>query len=238
MAALAHREVAQRHDADEAPLRIDDGQAADLVLAPKLRAARTAGAGGVRTALRGRGWGVAGALAISGYTVLAVGLPTLALVAASVTRAVGLPPTPSNWTSANFRTALNAPTIDAIGNSIWLAGCAAFALTALGALVAALERRSRGVRKSVFFGHDFFEPALERIVRSRTQRAAQASMRLGGRHRRVVAFQHAGDLVESDLQHRAYVSTGRRAYAGHAGMRRGRNRWFDRWGVGPHNRSA
>ena len=117
---------------------------ADLVLAPKLRAARTAGAGGVRTALGGRGRGVAGALAISGYTVLAVGLPTVALVAASVTRAVGLPPTPSNWTSANFRTALNAPTIDAIGNSIWLAGCAAFALTALGALVAALERRRAG----------------------------------------------------------------------------------------------
>ena len=116
---------------------------ADLVLAPKLRAARTGG-GGVRTAVRGRGRGAAGALAISGYTALAVGLPTVALVAASVTRAVGLPPTPSNWTSANFRTALNAPTIDAIGNSIWLAGCAAFVLTALGALVAALERRRSG----------------------------------------------------------------------------------------------
>jgi iron(III) transport system permease protein len=117
---------------------------ADLVLGPKLRAARTAAPGGVRTAARRRGRSAAVVLAVSGYTVLAVGLPTVALVAASVTRAVGVPPTPSNWTTANFRTALTAPTVDAIGNSVWLAGAAAFALTALGALVAALERRRAG----------------------------------------------------------------------------------------------
>ena len=117
---------------------------ADLVLGPKLRAARTAAPGGVRTAARRRGRSATVVLAVSGYTVLAVGLPTVALVAASVTRAVGVPPTPSNWTTANFRTALTAPTVDAIGNSVWLAGAAAFALTALGALVAALERRRAG----------------------------------------------------------------------------------------------
>jgi iron(III) transport system permease protein len=117
---------------------------ADLVLGPKLRAARTAAPGGVRTAARRRGRSAAVVLAVSGYTVLAVGLPTVALVAASVTRAVGVPPTPSNWTTANFRTALTAPTVDAIGNSVWLAGAAAFALTTLGALVAALERRRAG----------------------------------------------------------------------------------------------
>ncbi|MGH8860934.1 MAG: ABC transporter permease, partial [Jatrophihabitantaceae bacterium] len=62
----------------------------------------------------------------------------------ALTRAVGLPPTPSNWTLDNFRAAMNGPSVDAIGNSVWLAACAAFALTALGALVAGLERRRAG----------------------------------------------------------------------------------------------
>jgi iron(III) transport system permease protein len=117
---------------------------ADLVLAPRLRATRTAQpAGAVLSA--GRSWrAVAAALGILGYTVLAVGLPTVALVAAAGTRAIGLPPTPSNWTLDNFRTALDGPTVDAIWNSVQLAALAAFALTALGAMVAALDRRRAG----------------------------------------------------------------------------------------------
>ena len=81
---------------------------ADLVLGPKLRAARTAGSrrrpDGGATARPGRGGGAG----VSGYTVLAVGLPTVALVAASVTRAVGVPPTPSNWTRRTSGQALTA----------------------------------------------------------------------------------------------------------------------------------
>jgi iron(III) transport system permease protein len=117
---------------------------ADVVLAPKLRAARTGRPSGVAAVASRRGPATAVGVAISGYTVLAVGLPTVALVAAAVTKAVGVPPTPSNWTLANFRSALSASTVDAIGNSGWLAVCAACALTALGALVAALERRRAG----------------------------------------------------------------------------------------------
>jgi iron(III) transport system permease protein len=92
-----------------------------------------------------RGWRAAvGALGIFAYTVLAVGLPTLALVAAAITRAVGLSPTPSNWTLDNFRTAVDAPTIDALWHSVQLAAMAACALTVFGVLVAILERRRAG----------------------------------------------------------------------------------------------
>jgi iron(III) transport system permease protein len=84
------------------------------------------------------------ALALVAYTVLAVGLPTLALLAAAVTRAVGLRPTPSNWTLDNFRTALDRPTIDAIWNSVQLAAIAAVTLTAFGLLIAVLERWRSG----------------------------------------------------------------------------------------------
>ena len=76
--------------------------------------------------------------------MLAVGVPTLALLAAAVTSAIGLRPTPSNWTLDNFRSALDAPTVDALWNSVQLATLAAFALTAFGVLIAALERRAAG----------------------------------------------------------------------------------------------
>ncbi len=117
---------------------------ADLVLGPKLRAIRTAQpAGAVSTT--GPSWrAVLPAVGVLGYTVLAVGLPTLALATTAITRSVGLPPTPSNWTLDNFRAALTGPTLDAVGNSLRLAAMAAFALTAFGALVAALERRRAG----------------------------------------------------------------------------------------------
>jgi iron(III) transport system permease protein len=114
---------------------------ADLVLAPRLRAIRTGQPAAAEQRAR-RSWRAgAAALLIAGYTLLVVGVPTVALLAAAVTRAIGVPPTPSNWTLANFRTALDGPTVDAIGHSLQLAALAAFALTAFGALVAALERR-------------------------------------------------------------------------------------------------
>lgn len=117
---------------------------ADLALGPKLRSARTAQPAGAVLATRRSARAAMPALALVAYTVLAVGLPTLALLAAAVTRAVGLRPTPSNWTLDNFRTALDRPTIDAIWNSVQLAAIAALALTAFGLLIAVLERWRSG----------------------------------------------------------------------------------------------
>jgi iron(III) transport system permease protein len=81
---------------------------------------------------------------LAGYLLLVVALPTLALSAASVTRAVGLPPTVSNWTLDNFRALMNATTADALQHSLELAATAAFLLVVLGALTALLERYRGG----------------------------------------------------------------------------------------------
>lgn len=117
---------------------------ADLALGPKLRAARTAQPAGAVLTTKRSARAAMPALALVAYSVLAVGLPTLALLAAAVTRAVGLSPTPSNWTLDNFRTALDRPTIDAIWNSLQLAAVAGLALTAFGLLIAVLERWRSG----------------------------------------------------------------------------------------------
>ena len=116
----------------------------DIVLSPKLRATRTGQPSGAAP-VSPRSWraGV-GALGILSYTMFAVGLPTVALVTAAITRAIGLSPTPSNWTLQNFRTALDAPTIDALWHSLQLAAMAASALTVFGVLIAVLERRRAG----------------------------------------------------------------------------------------------
>lgn len=114
---------------------------ADLILAPKLRSARTGYSTGGAVPSRCSWRGGLLAMTVAAYSTLAVGLPTVALASAAVTRAIGLPPTPSNWTLDNFRAALSSPTLAATWNSIQLAAGAAFALTALGTLVAALERR-------------------------------------------------------------------------------------------------
>jgi iron(III) transport system permease protein len=118
---------------------------ADVVLGPKLRAARTgAHPAAVASPAHHNGRAIAGALALMGYAAAAVGLPTVALLGAAVTKAIGVAPTPSNWTLNNFRAALNNSAIDAIATSLRLAAGAAFALTVLGVLVAALERRRAG----------------------------------------------------------------------------------------------
>ncbi len=117
---------------------------ADLLLGPRLRSARSGQPAG--PALPGRrtwrSYLVAGGLTV--YLLLAVGLPTVALVAASVTRAVGLPPTISNWTLDNFRALMNATTADALRHSLELAGAAACLLVVFGAVTALLERRRVG----------------------------------------------------------------------------------------------
>jgi iron(III) transport system permease protein len=117
---------------------------ADVLLGPQLRTVRTAlptGAGSAIPATR-RARGPAAVL--TGYLLLVVGVPTAALVLAAVTRAVGVPPTPSNWTLGNFRAALDGPTMAALGHSLELAALAACFLTVLGALLCAVERTHAG----------------------------------------------------------------------------------------------
>lgn len=116
---------------------------ADLLLGRRLRVTRTAttdpsssGAGG-----SGGGWT---ALAVAAYLVLAVGLPLSALAATALTRAVGLPPVPANWTLRNFESVLTTRNAEALGRSLVLALLAASILVVLGGCVAALERSRVG----------------------------------------------------------------------------------------------
>jgi len=84
------------------------------------------------------------ALGLGSYLLVAVGVPLLALAGASVTREVGLPPAPDNWTGDHFSQLLDQRTFEAIGRSVGLAVVAASLLTVLGAAVAVLERRRAG----------------------------------------------------------------------------------------------
>ncbi|MDQ2846029.1 MAG: ABC transporter permease subunit [Actinomycetota bacterium] len=117
---------------------------ADLVLGPRLRTVRggqtAAAAGNLRPTATQR----IGIAALAGYTVVGVALPTIAVAAASITKATGLPPTPGNWTLTNFSESLSGPVVQAIGNSVVLAAAAATGATGLGVLVAVCERRLSG----------------------------------------------------------------------------------------------
>jgi iron(III) transport system permease protein len=81
---------------------------------------------------------------VTGYLVLTVGVPLAALVLSSVTRAIGVPPTPDNWTLGHFRQVLTTRTAEALGRSLALAVAAGTLLVVLGGLVAVLERRRTG----------------------------------------------------------------------------------------------
>jgi iron(III) transport system permease protein len=95
---------------------------------------------------RGRG-ALAAAAGLWAYLALGTGFPLLALVLTALTRAVGLPPVPANWTLANFSQALAGGHAGAaLAHSLALATVAASALVVLGGLVAALERRPPGSR--------------------------------------------------------------------------------------------
>lgn len=119
---------------------------ADVVLAPRLETIRTTAPGATRVlgGHRSRRTPALLAVLLGGYTMLVVIVPTLALVLAAITRAIGLPPTPGNWTLANFRGALDAPTRSALLHSLQLALAAGAVLTVLGAAVAALRHRRSG----------------------------------------------------------------------------------------------
>ncbi|MCU1606501.1 MAG: transrane component of transporter [Modestobacter sp.] len=116
----------------------------DALLGPRLRAARPADAqGGHLVPGRGSVWRGAAA-GLAGYLFLTTGVPLAALTLSSVTRALGVPPTPGNWSLDNFRQVLTLRTAEALGRSLGLAVVAATLLVGLGALVAVAERRRAG----------------------------------------------------------------------------------------------
>ncbi len=78
--------------------------------------------------------------------LLAVIVPLVALVLTALTRAVGLPPTPDNWTLANFNTVLDTHAWAAFGNSLVLGALAAGGAVLLAVLgLVAVRGRARGV---------------------------------------------------------------------------------------------
>jgi iron(III) transport system permease protein len=115
----------------------------DAVMA-RLRVRRAPGADSVPTAAARGGtdrWIAAG---IGAWLALTVGLPLVALALASLTRAVGVSPTPANWTLAHFREVLTPRTAEALGWSAVLGVVAATVLLALAAGVALVEHGRAG----------------------------------------------------------------------------------------------
>lgn len=81
------------------------------------------------------------AVVVAIYALFAAVGPLIALVLTAVARAVGLAPTPANWTLANFGEAWSATTWRALANSVTISAVAAFVVLALGAALVAVERR-------------------------------------------------------------------------------------------------
>jgi iron(III) transport system permease protein len=117
---------------------------ADALLAPRLRTVRAADAQPAQ-ALPGRSSvRRAQAAALAAYLVATTALPLVALMLASITRALGVPPTPANWGLDHFRQVLTPRTFEALGRTVGLAVVAASLLVLLGGLVALVERRRSG----------------------------------------------------------------------------------------------
>jgi iron(III) transport system permease protein len=74
---------------------------------------------------------------------LVVILPLAGLLLTALTRAPGLAPVPANWTLDNFADVLDVQTLEALGNSLLLAGTAAIGVVLLAGL-AVMIRRGRG----------------------------------------------------------------------------------------------
>lgn len=81
---------------------------------------------------------------LAAYLLTTSGLPLVALVGAAITRAIGIPSTPSNWTVDNFAEVLTPRTGAALTRSLLLAAAAASVLVVLGAITAALARTGTG----------------------------------------------------------------------------------------------
>ncbi len=93
----------------------------------------------------GRATTLAVALSAWAFVVLAVVVPLVALVLTALTRAVGLPPTPDNWTLANFSAVVDGHTLTAVTNSLLLSALAAIGAVLLAVLgLIAVRGRWRG----------------------------------------------------------------------------------------------
>ncbi len=92
----------------------------------------------------GRGSAV-GVAVVCGAVVLIAVVPFIALVLVALTRAVGLAPTPENWTLANFGAVLEPRNVAALVRSVGLAVVAATLVTILGGVVVAIGRRAARV---------------------------------------------------------------------------------------------
>ena len=116
----------------------------DLLLGPRLRATRPAIAQGLPQVPRSRAvrWAQVAGLAL--YLALTLLLPLAALALASITRALGMPPTPANWSLVHFREVLTPRTAEALARSVVLAVIAATVLLVLGGLVAGSVRHRAG----------------------------------------------------------------------------------------------
>jgi iron(III) transport system permease protein len=116
----------------------------DALLGPRLRSTRPAATQGAQSSPGRRAVRRTSVLALGAYLFLTVALPLAALVLSSITRAVGVPPTPDNWSTAHFQQVLTPRTAEALGRSLGLALVAATILVLLGSLVAVAERRRGG----------------------------------------------------------------------------------------------
>ena len=87
---------------------------------------------------------LAPALWLWAYAALTGVIPLAALVLTAVTEAIGVTPTPANWTLDNFTEALSGQTLDALRNSLLLAVSAATIVVMLGGLLASLRTQRAG----------------------------------------------------------------------------------------------
>jgi iron(III) transport system permease protein len=106
------------------------------------RARRTGGSTGPPVTAGRPSWGLATALWV--FLALTVAVPLVALLLVALTRGVGLPPVPANWSLDNFSAALDGTFWTALGNTLRLSAGAATVVVLLGALTAALGHRPRG----------------------------------------------------------------------------------------------
>lgn len=111
---------------------------ADARVGERFRGARTGAPAGAAPKGPRAWWPAAGVWC---YVAVTVALPLAALVLMALTRAVGLAPTPGNWTLAHFGTAIDGAARPALANSLILALAAAALVVCLGGLLASLRGR-------------------------------------------------------------------------------------------------
>lgn len=103
---------------------------------------RTSAPPGSREQTGRRSWTAAAGL--WAYATLTGFVPLAALTLTALTRAVGVAPTPANWTLDNFTEAFSQQTLGALRNSLLLAAGAATVVVILGGLLASLRKRRFG----------------------------------------------------------------------------------------------